>query len=710
MAVKDESLHHATDTLILPKPRPYYRASIHTSHWQLRSLIASPEQNVIYYPSGFDIYALYPKTKEREIVTTLSFSPRCLTVGGGWLCCGGHHGDYTAISLSDKKTDFDFSLPSDPDSRLPLDLDPFRRSSPRDTPSTSRRSHGLSYPLSAQVKRIGTEADEKDDAINNCITLWFPHNTLTEGIYTTPVAVVANNDKSVYILSLPESEILEKLTYPDCVNRAVMSPDGDLLVAVLDDPFLYVHQRKPMVSTYGGLHHSKQGYEWVGMCRIQLEGQSQADKTTMKGSFALTFSKSGKYLAVATQYGIISVFDVETFTQDNTEPLAIFTSSRPGRQTGAIREMEFSPGPFDLLAWTEATGRVGVADLRNLFLSRQLLMVDCRLDGVEKISITEGPGEPVIDPRLRSFRTDPPSSSSTTPDYLGLDLERRQLRHLTREMLDRHQSPLTTEELEVLQAHRIARRQRDALAEASGSSGWGSWAGGQRSTTSGGTLNGEATGSSERRISTAGLPAALREFVNPDRTAASFRSFINERNQDRERRNQQQEPRRRSSVILAAAERAMEQEPIGASSARNDDTSASFGRLTLTPPRTVGSDSPNNPWAEIDALYRTRLPADDPPSRSTRLRIELDDDDRQGFANRLRRPFGDLGLGARDESNMILRGVLRRHNEDDERSPETMGLCWSPDGRILYVGAEDGIYEYHVNIAGRKKFPSLVLR
>jgi hypothetical protein len=654
---------------------------MHFSHWQLRSLIASPEQNVIYYPSGFDIYALYPKTKEREIVTTLPFSPRCLTVGGGWLCCGGHHGDYTAISLSDRKAD-DLSATLDPDARLPLDFDPVRRSSPRDTPSTSRRSRGLNYPLSVEVKRIGTESDEKDDAINNCITLWSPPNIVSERTYTTPVAVIANNDKSVYILSLPESETLEKLTYPDCVNRAVMSPDGELLVAVLDDPFLYVHQRKSKPSAHNKMHHSKQEYEWVGVCRIQLEGQSQADKTTMKGSFALTFSKSGKYLAVATQYGLISVFDVETFTQEDTEPLAIFSSSRPGRQTGAIREMEFSPGPFDLLAWTEASGRVGIADLRNLFLSRQLLMVDSRLDGVDKISITERPGEPVIDPRLRSFRTDSPSSSSSTPDYLGLDLERRQLRHLTREMLDRHQSPLTTEELEVLQAHRIARRQRDALAESSGSSGWGPWTG--RSTaTPGGTGNGEATTSSDRRISTTGLPAALREFVNPDRTAASFRSFINERNQDRERRNQQQEPRRRSSVMLAAAERAIEQETFGPSSTGNDDTSAGLGRLALTSPRTVGSDSPNNPWAEIDALYRNRYPAEDPPSRSTRLRIELDEEDRQGFANRLRRPFGDLGLGSRDESSMILRGVLRRHNEDDERPPETMGLCWSPDGRIL---------------------------
>ena len=30
--------------------------------------------------------------------------------------------------------------------------------------------------------------------------------------------------------------------------------------------------------------------------------------------------------------------------------------------------------------------------------------------------------------------------------------------------------------------------------------------------------------------------------------------------------------------------------------------------------------------------------------------------------------------------------------------------------KTRYVGAEDGIYEYHVNIAERKMFPSVVLR
>jgi hypothetical protein len=30
--------------------------------------------------------------------------------------------------------------------------------------------------------------------------------------------------------------------------------------------------------------------------------------------------------------------------------------------------------------------------------------------------------------------------------------------------------------------------------------------------------------------------------------------------------------------------------------------------------------------------------------------------------------------------------------------------------RHRYIGAEDGIHEYHVNIQARKMFPSLVLR
>ncbi|KAN0104450.1 hypothetical protein V8E51_010195 [Hyaloscypha variabilis] len=692
MAVKEESLHHATQDLILPKPRKYYRATIETEHWQLRSLVSSPEKNIVYFPSGTNVVALNTKTREREIIAKLSFKLKCLTASKDWLCCGGDKGEYTAVCLDDSTSISEPTSEADPDARLPLDLDVPHRASLFEGTSSTRRSRGH-RPVVADVIKVGTE-------IVNCITLWSPGQDTSRTAYKVPVAVVSNNDCTVSILNVKTSETLDKLTMPDFVNRSVLSPDGTLLATICDDPFLYIHQRKRR-SEVKKDRHGKSGpdYDWALAGRIQLEGQQLGDKSSMRGSFAACFSRSGKYLAIATQYGLISIFDVEILP-DPGSLLVVFTSSRPGRESGAIRAMEFSPGPFDLLAWTEASGRVGVADVRTLFLSRQRLDIDSHGSGVERIIISDRAGEPVIDPRLRSFRTDSPSA----PDYLGFDLERRQLRHLTREMLDRHQAPLTAEELEVLQAHRIARRQRDvanaareareALAEASATLRLGSWADGQRSANVTSTADTETAESSDRRISTAGLPAALREFVNPtDRTAASIRTFINERNRENERRN-------RSSMILAAAENAIEQETLGSG------TPSSLERLTLTAPRiqAFGSDSPNNPWAEIDALYRSRYP-DPPLDRTTRLRIEIENEDRRDFAHRLRQPWRPLD----DHSDP----VDRRENDLRDvviHADETMGCCWSEDGRILYIGAKDGIHEFHVNLAGRKIFPSLVLR
>ncbi|KAG0649067.1 hypothetical protein D0Z07_4357 [Hyphodiscus hymeniophilus] len=667
--------YHATEDLILRSPRKYYRASIHTSHWQLRDLISSPEQDVVFYPSGQDVYSINTRTNEKAIVTSVDFTPRCLTVARGWLCCGGDVGRFAVVNLKDGKTvsesSLHLNLESDPDARLPLDLDPLRRVLTPNMAPYLRRTRN-SYPLTAIEKKVGTE-------LVNCTTLWFPKETISDGVYKSPVAVVANNDCTVSILYLEdEAEILDKLKFPDFVNRSVMSPDGTLLVTICDDPFLYLHYRRQKAALKGCINRNQE-YEWIKWGRIQLEGQHRADKSNMRGSFAASFSKSGKYLAVATQYGMISVFDVGTMTQDGVEPLAIFTSSRPGRECGAIRSMEFSPEPFDLLAWTESSGRITVADVRNCFLSRQHVVIDSRADDVERILVSDGASEPVIDPRLRSFRTESPSLSSTTPDYLGLGLDRRQLGHLSRLMLDRQQTPLTPEELEVVSVSTLARRQRD---EAAGTSAWGSIVRGQRQAATGASTNGEGSSTNDRRISTAGYPAALRDFINPERNAAaSFRSFINERNQERDRRmQQQQEPRRRSSIILAAAEQSIERETLSSISTRNTPETT-LERLTLTPPRLL--DSPSNPWADSDPPYRSRHPTSPPVDRATRLRIEVEDDDRRDFAHRLRQPwrpiddFNQTGIGGHDELTVNVRGVIR------PGPIETMGCCWSPDGRIL---------------------------
>lgn len=191
--------------------------------------------------------------------------------------------------------------------------------------------------------------------------------------------------------------------------------------------------------------------------------------------------------------------------------------------------------------------------------------------------------------------------------------------------------------------------------------------------------------SNDRRLSSSGLPATLRDFVNPDRSTASFRSFINERNQDRERRSQQQESRRRSAAMLTAVENAIERETLGSSATRDsNDASSALERLTLTARQALPPESSNGPWAEIDALYRSRFPNDPPLDRSTRLRVEVEEDeDRRDFAHRLRQPWRPSDDNLRINLTAQERQVLMTVGTPVHHSIETMGCCWSENGRIL---------------------------
>lgn len=113
-------------------------------------------------------------------------------------------------------------LGADADARLPLVLDPDRRPSHRASPAPLR---GSSPPAITHVKKFGTE-------IVNCIAIWVPPGTAAAGTYTDPVAVVALNDSTVSILNLHGAETLDKLTFPDFVNCALISPDGELLISM----------------------------------------------------------------------------------------------------------------------------------------------------------------------------------------------------------------------------------------------------------------------------------------------------------------------------------------------------------------------------------------------------------------------------------------------------------------------------------------------
>ncbi|KAK3338173.1 hypothetical protein B0H65DRAFT_434916 [Neurospora tetraspora] len=488
MTVKDD-VYHATEHLILPKPRRRYRTSVHPSHWQLRSMVGVEDNDLVYFPGGRDnteVQRLNITTQEIETIKRLPFQPRCLVARNGWICCGGETGEFTAIHVRERSPPNDANA-TDSDDQVPGQELLDELSHDLDDEDSVEVARALARAQIITAARGNANNDNKNLSVTskkfgkqrvNCITLWFPPTLVpaAAGAYNEPVAVLSNNDNSVSCVSLWEEEALDEITYPDCVNRAVISPDGRLLIAISDDPYLYVHERvekeEPWMNSYRLSHRT---HKWVPLRKVPLESQSKDDRSENRGSFAACFSSTGSYLAVGTQYGIISVFDVAAFSVSGLDPLiTTFGSSRPHAELGAIRDMAFAPGSTDLLAWTEDRGHVGVADLRTGFLSRQILDLDKR-DDYDHVTISD---RSAIDPRLlllaaaRSDDNEASASASPPPRLRGVDLlaalEARRERSNREHWDSLESSSFTPRELEVLDAIRAERRQRDAATSGGG--------------------------------------------------------------------------------------------------------------------------------------------------------------------------------------------------------------------------------------------------
>lgn len=432
------------------------------------------------------VHQLDTTTHETEVAKLLLFSPRCLVARNGWICCGGENGEFVAFQTTDlgegadrSRADAVTSDPSlsyirnyvenggpqselldavrdhmhdlSPNDRLQLALDNVHDADSEQIPARPE-AIANNKNLVARSKTFG-----KDRV--NCITLWFPPGAKDgrySGAYSQSVAVLANNDKHVTIVGLEDQEAVDELSCPDLVNRALISPDGRLLVAICDDPYLYVHERVPKQVADRGLFTRKDlmDFEWKLCAKVHLKSQRKEDRSDQRGSFAACFSNTGRYLAVGTQYGVVSVFETAAFSEPGFDPLiTTFTSSRPKEDVGAIRDMAFCPGPFDLLAWTEHRGRVGVADIRSNYVSRQILDLD-NYDDYDQIMVTERGS---IDPRLleRNDRGELALAES------GEGASRRPARRAAG--ADSH-GPLSADDTMILEALSEQRRRRDLAA------------------------------------------------------------------------------------------------------------------------------------------------------------------------------------------------------------------------------------------------------
>ncbi|KAE9575891.1 hypotheticall protein [Colletotrichum fructicola] len=709
MAVKDGVSYYPTSNLISKKPRKHYRIPVRSQHWQLRSLISAEKQNIIYFPGGSGsnhVQRLNTTTKECETVKLLSFSPRCLVAESGWICCGGETGEFTAIQLestADDGNDLDLQLNLEPDARLPLGFD-----------SDSPRPEDTVFSLVAQSRRLNmssrlnksyTAKSQKlaRDRVN-CITMWFPPiaGPMHHGAYTEPAAVLANNDKTVVLVSLRDFEGQDKVepldvvTYPDYVNRAVISPDGRLLVAILDDPFLYIHHRVETTIDENGPFRAddKAEHRWELCGKILLKSQRRDDGSDSRGSFAACFSNTGAYLAVGTQYGTISIYDVAGLTDpDVTDPLLTsFTSSRPMAGSGAVRDMAFCPGPYDLLAWTEDRGHVGVADLRSGFVQRQVLDISAEGD-YEHVTVLD---RATIDPRLLEGRGERETASpSPFAAPLGIGESRRRRGS---EGPERHHLALTPDEtrvLEALQDERRRREQRDRIAARMAEQAATTTRAGSSSVSRSMVEQGDATRTTGERsdFQPGSVSRAIGDLLGNIRDS---RERAQERIRNAHRLILQSSPDRERMLGMMNAH-----PPRRSASIRPGDSSAAAQRTandlrSLTP---SGSG-----WADLEAVYSLSF-----ESNIQDLRTATRDRDRDRSS--ILPLLNSVAIRELEERNARRRVVLEHGVHEAPPEPDnTAGISWSEDGRILYVGAENGIYEFHVDVQGRKYRPNLTLR
>lgn len=359
----------------------FYPTKIPVTHHQLRHFISSAEKDLIYYVSQQDVFVLDLATQQNSLIATVPFESRCLAADLGWVCVGGEKDGHCAF-IKIKKDEHD-------------------------------RPTCFGHDLNDH--KLGGE-------IVNSMSI----HTLLGGGKTPdePVVLISNNDKTVKIYSLVQREVLTVLAHPVPMNFAAMSPDSQIIAAVGDSERVYFYRRRLSRSPdiVEGSSDRLAKYEWDLFADPEVPtGEPVFDDF----SFAVTFSPSGHLCAASSQGGSISVFDMEHL--QNAEPqdssiLCTFQSSRPGL-LGCVRSMIFSPAPWDLLVWAEDHGKIGIADVKQRCIRRQIL--ELSREKAEEIKLEDGtpvsyrnldPREKLRQQELARLRTRGRLSSGTELD------------------------------------------------------------------------------------------------------------------------------------------------------------------------------------------------------------------------------------------------------------------------------------------------------
>ncbi|PGH18706.1 hypothetical protein AJ80_04359 [Polytolypa hystricis UAMH7299] len=378
MTLDSALLYRPTESLVQLTHPKFFPFRIPNSHHQLRHYISTADPDRIYVAVERVIYAIHVSSRKREVVTIVPFEPRCLTSGLGWIAVGGaDNGDCAFIRIGNpplSSTD-GAATPSqtDVDTPLPLDIESILRRLPSWAPEVQIHEFGGSIVNSVTLHRLPGDNDIYADE---------------------DVAILSNNDKTVSVYSLTQSEVLETLRHPVAMNYSIISPDSKILAAVGDENRVHFYRAVPnpkrRIPAPNG-NKMLRGWEFPLIRVVDLDADSLYDD---RCCFTITFSPSSHLCAVGSQAGVITVFDakgiLDTYSEDKTgreDILCVFRSSRPQFEGGAVRCMAFAPRPWDLLVWVEDYGRAGIADMRQAFSRRQILNLDVDGPSLEHVAL-----------------------------------------------------------------------------------------------------------------------------------------------------------------------------------------------------------------------------------------------------------------------------------------------------------------------------------
>jgi hypothetical protein len=640
-------------------------------------------------------------------VAPLPFEARCTASGHGYVCVGGAEGgNFAAIKVAG----FPPADPEEVDASLPLDL-PRRTTVPRPPLVGLARQPkfekiGEDIVNSISIHKLPADGDGPDDV----------------------VAVLTNNDKTVRIFSLVQHLELTVLDLPFPMNHATISPDGQLLVAVGDEQNGFFFERtkteKPSFGKNPEGRVESSSLEWTLFQEVILYVPTGS---CIKGYFTTAWSPSGRLCAVGSECGYITVFDVEFLKRCEYGEDAIvelLSSTRPDITIGpgAVRTMQFSPAPWDFLVWSEDQARICVADIRSGLKVKQTLSLDPREEGLEKVQIADfdlelSPG--VGDLRreadfIRRYRRALDSEGTAAAvnfanEYIDASTERSRL-HRSLGVVESDDDPhgLTAHERQVLEALRTT-RQRDGAREPSVI---------PRS------INYNTSASTQaRRYDASANVFPLGQRTNQmtrEREAATRRSnmaetfgeFMSESSRQLNQISERTIPRRQASVMGTLDE---------PSSSGVTHTNITGGAMTRSPnpvPAVTRRDnseliaSTDDAWRTIEEALARNARATDSGRSSTgpelrnelrRLRQLTQMRERLRTAREAQGPLETYGLG------MNLRRQSRSYH-DPTAGVRTAGLAMSPDGRTLYCGTEEGIFEFKFNLHQRKGFPAITPR